>query len=1039
MQALINFVTRQRMLVLALTAMVIVLGVISWQRLPIDAFPDVSNVQVMVLTEAPGLAPLEVERQVSFPIEITMNGLPGVREVRSLSRAALSQVVVVFTDDTDIYLARQLVFERLTGVREELPDGLEPELGPISTGLGEIYQYTLESKTRSPMELRTLQDWVISPQLGAIPGVNEVNSFGGFVKQFHIEVDPDALSSYGIHLHDVVRAVGDNNANAGGSYILRGWEQSYVRSIGLVQGIEDLEEIVLNAEDGTPILLRDVAHIRIGPQTRQGAVTRDGQGETVAGMVIMLRGENSKVVVDRVRDAIPRIQATLPEDVEISTYYDRTTLIAACIDTVSSALLNGGILVIVVLFLFLWNLRAALTVALSLPLTALLSFIAMDAADLTANLMSLGGLAIAIGMVVDGTIVVTENAVRHMSTPAAAACGPVEAARRAAGEVARPVTFAVLIIVVVFLPLLTLEGMEGKMFRPLALTMVFAMAASLVVALTIVPVLISLLLRPTQRRERGLGVLVGRFYGPILDRALRFKKTTVGLAVALLIAALASIPFVGTEFIPELDEGALAINIVRLSSASLEGSVEVAGAVEKRLGVFPEVDTVVSKTGRAEISEDPMGPDQTDVFVMLKPESEWTRGLTKRELVREMELSIAEIPGLRPSFSQPIALRVNELISGIKADVAIKLFGDDLELLRETAERVGALLGGLDGATDVRVEQTRGFRQLEIEIDRRAIARYRLNVAEINELVETAVGGRIASEVVEGQRRFAVLVRFPEERRRDARTIGSILVRTPEGAQVPLSRLARIREVEAPAQVSRENGSRRIVVECNVRGRDLGGFVNELQERLQPIEQALPEGHRIDVAGQFENQQRAMARLKVVVPLSIGLIFLLLTSAFRSLPRALVVISNLPFALVGGIFVLLVSGIDLSVSAAVGFIALFGIAVENGVVLVSFIDQLVSRGMGLAEAVREGCLLRVRPLLMTTLTTVFGLTPLLLSSGTGSELQRPLAAVVLGGLVTSTTLTLFILPVVYLMAVKRQDPEVCLEPDVELFERPDPA
>ena len=725
----------------------------------------------------------------------------------------------------------------------------------------------------------------------------------------------------------------NNNANAGGSYILDGWEQSYVRSVGLIQDLDDLGEIVLRADDGTPVLMRDLAKIRVGHQTRQGAVTRDGEGETVAGMVIMLRGENSKAVVDRVRGEIPLIQDTLPDDVTIDTYYDRTDLIQACVDTVGSALLQGGLLVIVVLFLFMWNLRAALTVALSLPLTALLSFIAMDAASLTANLMSLGGLTIAIGMVVDGTIVVTENVVRHMSRDDACDLGPAEVARRAASEVARPVAFAVLIIIVVFLPLLTLEGMEGKMFRPLALTMVFAMASSLVVALTIVP--------------------------------------------------------------------------------ALEGSVEVAGAIERRLGALPEVETVVSKTGRAEISEDPMGPDQSDVFVILKPESEWTTGRSKRELVEVMERSITEIPGLRPSFSQPIALRVNELVSGIKADVAIKVSGDDLELLRQRAEQIGQLLGELPGAADVRVEQTRGFRQLEVVIDRRAISRFRLNVADSNEVIETAVGGRVATEVVEGQRRFAVLVRFPEERREDAEAIGSILVSTPEGSRVPLSRLARIEEVEAPAQVSRESGRRRVVVECNVRGRDLGGFVAELQQRLEPIETGLPPGYSIDVAGQFENQRRAMTRLMIVVPLSIALIAMLLAAALRSGLRALVVVVNLPFALVGGVFVLSAFDIDLSVSAAVGFIALFGIAVENGVVLVTFFDQLVARGWSVSEAVREGCVLRLRPLLMTTMTTLLGLTPMVLASGAGSEIQRPLAAVVLGGLVTSTGLTLFVLPVIY--------------------------
>ncbi len=1019
MDSFIRFVTRQRLLVVLFTIVLVGLGAAAWKHIPIDAFPDVSNIQVMILTEAPGLSPVDVERQITFPIEIEMNGLPRVREIRSLSKATLSQVIVIFEDDIDIYFARQLVFERLSNVRDSLPEGIEPELGPVSTGLGEIYQYTLESDRRGPMELRTIQDWIVGLQLKTIPGVNEVNSFGGFVKQYHVLVNPDSLLKYGIPLHDVVHAVAENNANAGGSYILKGWEQAFVRSIGLIGGIRDIEEIVLRAEDGTPVLLRNVAEVRIGPQTRQGAVTRDGKGETVAGMVIMLKGENSKIVVDRVREEIPKIQTTLPEDVRIDTFYDRTSLIQACINTVSSALFVGGILVIAVLFLFLWNLRAALTVALSLPLTALIAFILMDVNDVTANLMSLGGLAIAIGMVVDGTIVVIENVVRHLDEGNPGEKSPIETAFHASREVARPVLFAILIIVVVFLPLFTLEQMEGKMFRPLALTMVFAMLGSLVVALAIAPALASLTLRRSRKRERGMGPLLKRLYAPVLGFAMRKRWFTLAVALLLLVGALGLTPLLGTEFLPTLDEGAIAINVVRLPSASLEGSIEVANVLERRLLEFPEVETVVSKTGRAEISEDPMGPEQSDVFAMLKPRSEWTTGRTKAQLVEAMQDSLSEIPGLRLSFSQPIALRVNELISGIKSDVAIKIFGPELDVLKDAAEEIGQLLNEISGASDVRVEQISGFQQLEVEINRQAIARYRLNVTDVNEIIETAVGGKVATEVVEGQMRFAVLVRFPKERRSDRATIGSILVATPEGAQVPLSRIARIREVEAPAQVSRQDGMRRIVVECNVRGRDLGGFVEDLRSRLAPLKERLPTGYRVDIGGQFENQQRAMERLSRVIPLSIGLIFVFLFSAFGSVRRALVVIVNLPFALVGGVLVLFLADINLSVSAAVGFIALFGIAVENGVVLVSFFNQLIAEGRPVREAVREGCMLRVRPMLMTTMTTLLGLTPMLFATGSGSEIQRPLAAVVLGGLATSTALTLIVLPVIYHLVEER--------------------
>jgi cobalt-zinc-cadmium resistance protein CzcA len=1023
MDTFISFVTRQRLLVLLLALVVVGLGLAAWKRLPIDAFPDVTNVQVMLLTDAPGLSPLDVERQITFPIEIAMNGLPRVREVRSLSKATFSQVIVVFEDDVDIYFARQLVFERLAGVRERLPEGLEPELGPVSTGLGEIYQYTLRSDKRGPMELRTLQDWVVGLQLKTIPGVNEVNSFGGFVKQYHVLVDPDALLKYGVPLHDVVEAVAANNANAGGSFILKGWEQAYVRSVGLIRGRQDIEEIVLRAKDGTPVLLRDVARVQVGSQTRQGAVTRDGEGEAVAGMVIMLKGENSKEVVDRVKARIPAIQATLPRDVTIDTFYDRTSLIQACVKTVSSALFIGGLLVIAVLIIFLWNLRAALTVALSLPLTALIAFIMMDIADVTANLMSLGGLAIAIGMVVDGTIVVTENVVRHLSLDGQPERSSARVAFDATREVARPVLFAILIIVVVFLPLFTLEQTEGKMFRPLALTMVFAMLGSLVVALVIVPALTSLTLRRPRKRARGLTELLRRLYAPTLDLALRHRKATLGLAALLLAGALALVPTLGTEFMPALDEGAIAINVVRLPSASLEGSVETATLLERQLRTFPEVKTVVTKTGRAEISEDPMGPEQNDLFVMLHPEGDWTSGRSKAALIEAMQAKLSKVPGIRLSFSQPIALRVNEIISGIKSDVAVKIFGPDLAKLKETGERVGQVLNAIDGASDVRVEQISGFMQLDVEVDRRAIARYRLNIAEVNELIETAVGGKVATEVVEGQRRVAVQVRFPVARRRDAESIGRLLVATPSGAHVPLQRISRIREVEAPAQVSRQDGMRRIVAECNVRGRDLGGFVADLRQQLAPIQAALPVGYRVDIGGQFENQQRAMARLSWVVPLSIGLIFVFLFAAFGSIRSALMVIANLPFALVGGVVVLVLAKINLSVSAAVGFIALFGIAVENGVVLVTFFNQLVQRGHSVEEAVREGCMLRLRPLLMTTLTTLLGLSPMLFASGSGSEIQRPLAAVVLGGLVTSTALTLLVLPVIYTL-VERGKGEV---------------
>ncbi len=1017
-----HFVLNHRLIVIVGAVVLMGAGVYAWRTLPIDAFPDVTNVQVMILTEAPGLAPVDVEQQISFPLELAMQGLPDVRQIRSLSKAALSQVVIVFEDRVDTYFSRQLVFERLQSAKEALPEWAEPEMGPISTGLGEIYQYTLESRERSPMELRTIQDWMIAPQLRALPGVNEVNSFGGFVRQYHVLVDPNRLLKYGVTLQNVLEALENNNANAGGNFIVKGWEQAYVRSLGLIETISDMEDIVLEARDGTPVYLKDVAVVKVGPETRQGAVTRDGKGEAVAGMVIMLKGENSKVVVDQVKKTIPNVQAGLPEDVEIHPFYDRTALIKACIKTVSDALLQGGVLVVLVLFLFLGNLRASVIVALSLPLTALFAFLLMGWQGVTANLMSLGGLAIAVGMIVDASIVISENIARHLNEQADTDDSRVEIVYEAVREVARPVLFATLIIVIVFLPLFTLQQMEGKMFRPLALTMCFAMLGSLVVSFTIVPVLCSLFLRgQKEAKDNAIVRTLKRGYLPLLSLALRRRWTTLLVAAGILAASLLLVPFVGTEFLPPLDEGAIAVNVVRLPSASLEGSIAVGTEMERRLlAKFPEVETVVTKTGRAEISEDPMGPEQSDVFIMLHPSNRWGTGRSKRELTAAIQEELSEIPGLRFSFSQPIALRVNELISGIKSDLAVKVFGPELEILRENANRMAAAIGAVEGAEGVRVEQIAGFAQVEIVVDRKAIARHKINVSDINEIIETAVGGKVATTVVDGQMRFAVLVRFPEEKRGDIPSIERILVPSPEGPRVPLGQLAEIREVEAPAQISRENGMRRVVVECNIRGRDMGSFVAEVREAIGPIVEGLPPGYFVDFGGQFENQQRAMQRLAIVVPVSILLIFLMLFSAFDSMRSALLVLLNLPFALVGGILAIFLAKINLSVSSVVGFIALFGIAVENGTVLVAFFNQLRDQGMDAVEAVKRGCELRFRPLLMTAMTTLLGLTPLLVASGSGSEIQRPLAAVVLGGLVSSMLLTLIVLPVLYSIVESRQ-------------------
>ncbi|MFA4889954.1 MAG: CusA/CzcA family heavy metal efflux RND transporter [Candidatus Omnitrophota bacterium] len=1014
MDKFISFILKQRVLILLTAFALSIWGIFSWMKLPIDAFPDVTNIQVMILTESEGLAPTEIERLITYPIEIEMSGLPKVKLIRSLSKAGLSQVVIVFEDGVDIYFARQLVFEKLSKAKENLPRGVDPELGPISTGLGEIYQYTLQSddKNVSLTDLRTMQDWVIVPQLRSVSGVTEINSLGGFVKQYQALIDPDKLLKYKLSLKEVFDALVNNNATAPANFIVKGREQIIARSIGLIKSMEDLGNIIVATRETTPIYLKDISDIRIGHQVRQGAVTRDGKGETVCGMVIMLKDSNSKTVAESVKHKMAQIQKRLPQGIKINTFYDRTELIQACIRTVSDALLQGGALVILVLFMFLGSMRLSTIVCLSLPLSALICFILMRMTGVSANLMSLGGLAIALGMIVDANIVIGENIFRHLSerktaSPKLVIC--LEAVK----EVATPVLFAILIIIIVFLPLFSLQAVEGKMFKPLALTIMFAMFGSLLVSLTVTPVLCSYFLKGAKTQEDNLGIrLIKKLYLPVLDKVLAHKKATAIITILIFVFSIIGFKFVGTEFLPYLDEGSIALNIVKFPTSSLEESKEVGELVEKLLLKFPEVKTVVTKTGRAEIAEDPMGPEQNDVFIMLNPRKYW-KVKSKQELIAAIDKSLSHVPGIKLNFSQPIALRVNELISGVKSDVAIKVFGYDLNILGEKAEEVEHAISEIRGATDVKLEQIAGFLQLDIDIDRKAIARYGINVADINDVVETAVGGKVATIFYEEDRRFNILVRFPEERRNDENAIGNILITSPSGQKIPLSQLAKISIVEVPAQISREGGTRRVVVECNVRGRDIGSFVQEAKAEIAHIEKTLPPNHFISWGGQFENQQRAMRTLSIVVPLVILIIFVMLFSAFGSFRPALLIILNLPFALVGGILFILLFRITLSVSAAVGFITLFGTAVENGIVLVTFFSQLRREGLSLNDAIKKGCELRLRPLLLTTLTTMFGLIPLMWASGSGAEIQKPLAVVVLGGLISSWCLTLIVLPALY--------------------------
>ena len=1012
MDRIVSFALRQRLLVILACVALIGFGIHAARQVPIDAFPDVTNVQVQILAEAPGMAPVEVEQLVTYPIEVSMGGLPGLTEVRSRSKIGLAVVTVVFKDNVNVYFARQLVFERLQQAREKLPTGTDVELGPISTGLGEIYQYTLASPTRDAMELRTLQDWVVRPILRSVPGVTDVNSFGGFVKQYQVLVRPEQLTSYNLTLRQVLEALAENNTNASGGYIEHSGEQYVVRGLGLARSSEDLGSVVVTHRGATPIFVRDIAEVTIGPEPRQGFVTRDGKGEAVAGIVLMLKGASGRDVVAAVKEKLGTVQKALPRDVRLVPFYDRTELVDRAMHTVTEALLEGGVLVLVVLILFLGNLRSALVVALVLPLSAMIAFIALKAIGYSANLMSLGGLAIGIGMIVDGAVVMTENIYRHL----AAGHGQrnvIEVVREAAHEVARPIVFGISIITVVFLPLFTLEGFEGKMFAPLAFTIATALAGSLVLSLTLVPVVSSFVLRgPLSERDTWAVALAKRLYLPALRWCLDRWQVPIALALVGLVVGGLLFTGLGREFLPPLDEGAIGLQSFRLPSVSLSMSRQMELEVERVLRSFPEITTVVSKTGRADIAADPEGLEVSDVIANLRPRKEWKTARTREDLVEKIRQRLEVIPGMSYNFSQPIQLRVDELVSGVKAQVAIKIFGDDLDMLREKGEAVERVVSRIRGATDVNLERSAGTKYLEVAIDRERIARYGINVSDTQDIIETAIGGREATMLREGQRSFAVVVKFPEAVRSDVAHLQDLLVTAEDGRRVPLSQLAGIRVVEGPAQVSREDGQRRIVIECNVTGRDMGSFVAEAQ-RAVARDVPLPPGYFVTWGGQFENQQRAMARLSIVVPMVVLLIFVLLFMSFGSLRNALLIVLNIPFALIGGVIGLFLSGQNLSVAASVGFIALFGVAVLNGVVMVSYFNQLRREGASLTDAVIRGGELRLRPVLMTALVAALGLIPLLVATGPGSEIQRPLASVVVGGLVTSTLLTLFVLPILY--------------------------
>jgi cobalt-zinc-cadmium resistance protein CzcA len=1007
---IIEFHLRNPLVVLAGVVLLLVAGLYTLLHIPIDAFPDLTNNQVVVLTECPGMSPAEVEQLVTYPIEALLMGIPRTEGIRSISKFGLSMVTVVFDDAVNVYFARQMINERLQEVRSRLPGGLEPALGPVATAFGEVYQYTLESKSLSAMELKTLHEWQIKNQLRAVRGINEVNTWGGETRQVHVTVDPNALLRFDLSLRDVYERIRENNENFGGGYIEHAQEQYNVRGLGRIATGSGLGDIVLTAKAGTPVLLRQVAQISDGPMQRQGAVMRDGKEETVSGMTIMLKGENGREVIERVKSKISTLR--LPDDVRIVPFYDQSTVIDGTIATVRRNLTEAGGLVIAVLFLFLGNWKAALIVVSVIPLSMLFGFIGMAAFGISANLMSLG--AIDFGMIVDGAVVMVENAVRRLErTPEDTGFHPLQRVLDAGTEVARPILFGVSIIIAVYLPILTLEGLEGRMFRPMAITVCSALLGSLVLALTLVPAACKVLLRRGVKphAETWFGA-VRKVYVRLLAYVMRARLLAAVAGLAVVAGTLVSFAFIGTEFMPRLDEGSLLITTRKLPGISLTDSVAVSKRIEKAVLEFPEVTGVVTKLGRPDLATEAMGIYEGDVYVLLKPYEQWTHSRTKEDLIQKMSARLEQIPGVAYNFTQPMAMRLDEVVSGIKADLALKIFGDDPATLEQIAERALRILSSVPGAADAQMEITSGVAEIHVEPSRPAMARYGVNVSDVRALVESAVAGRAVGQLIEGQRRFDIVLRLAEEYRKDPIALRELPLIAPGGERIKLGQVARVTAERGPEVIFRENAMRRIVVQSNVRGRDLGGFAAEAQQRIAS-QLALPPGYSIDWGGQFENQQRAMRRLGLVVPFSVLLIFGFLYSAFHSARQSLLILLNVPFALVGGIGGLWLRDLNLNLSASVGFIALFGVAVLNGIVLVSYINRMREQGMETERAIYEGAGVRLRPVLITALVASLGFLPMALAQTTGAEVQRPLATVVIGGLVTSTVLTLFLLPVLY--------------------------
>ncbi len=1023
MEKLIQVSLRSRLLILALAALVMGAGWLSYQRLPVDAFPDVSPSLVQVFTVTEGLAPEEIEQYVTYPIETAMNGLPNLEKIRSVSNFGLSVVNVYFEDGTDIYFARQVLGERLQEARGEIPEGFgEPVMGPISTGMGLVLFYYLDDTTGqySLEELRTMQDWIVKFNLQTVPGVTEVLGIGGHEKQFQVVVDPSSLLQYDLTVNELVEIIEANNLNVGAQFIEKNSEEFIVRSVGLATGIEDLENIVVKTIDGTPVYLRNIATLQIGGAIRRGVQTRNGVGEVVSGMVVKLFGTNASTVIESVEAKVREINEILPEGVNIVPYYEQKTLVQAAVSTVTNALWQGILLVVLVLVAFLGSVRPSVVVALAIPFSVLFATIWMNQFGISANLMSLGGLAIAIGMMVDGTIVIVEN-VERMLREAPPEEPRIHVVARACAEVARPVIFAITIIIVVFLPLFTLQGVEGKTFRPLAYTVALAMLGSLFFAIFVAPVLSDLLMRRPERRtdsrertpsfaDRSLNRMMG-VYRPLVAFFVRKRYWAIGLAGALLVVGSVIFPFLGSEFTPTLQEGTLVLRLTMAPSISLRESTETTLRVERRLMRVQEITSVVSRIGRGEVGAHTDPVNSAEMYLILTPEDEW-RFNSQEQLMDAIRDEVGEIPGVLTNFTQPIQMTVDELLEGVRAELAIKLFGDDLDELKRKADEISAVVQGIRGAADVQADQITGTPQLYIMVDRAAIARYGVNVADVQRTIQTAIGGTSAGQIFEGIRRSDIYVRFTPAARSTTEAIKNILIPIPGGALVPLGDLASVEEIVGPRQITRENNQRFITIQLNVDGRDIGSFVEEAQQVLRE-QVELPTGYFTTWGGQFRLQQEANRRLLLVVPITLLIIFILLYSSFNSLQNATLIVLNIPLALVGGIVALFITGQNLSVPASVGFIALFGIALENGMVLVTYLNQLIRDGVPLDKASVEGALLRLRPVLMTALTTALGLIPLLFSTGTGSEVQRPLATVVVGGLVTSTILTLLVLPALY--------------------------